>query len=151
MLTPNEKNIATYIHLSCLSQYFIPFGNFIIPLLIWNSKKENSEFIDNNGKQAINFQLSILVYSIILALITIPILFFNILNNIPPNILFNEKEFLLRHLEIENFSGILLFAIIVILVLIGLKFAEFFLIIYASLKASNGYIYKYPLTISFLK
>lgn len=151
MITTNEKNIATYTHLSCLSQYFIPFGNYIFPLLIWNSKKENSEFIDFNGKQALNFQLSILVYSIIIALIAIPIILINILNNIPPNTLFYDKEFLLRHLEVENFSGILLFAIIAILVLIGLKFAEFFLIIYASLKASNGDKYNYPLTITFIK
>lgn len=151
MITTSEKNVATFTHLSCLSQYFIPFGNYIFPLLIWNSKKENSEFIDFNGKQALNFQLSILVYSIIIALIAIPIILINILNNIPPNTLFYDKEFLLRHLEIENFSGILLFAIIAILVLISLKFAEFFLIIYASLKASNGDKYNYPLTITFIK
>jgi uncharacterized Tic20 family protein len=151
MYTTNEKNIATYTHLSCLSQYFTPFGNFIIPLLIWNSKKEGSDFIDYNGKQVLNFQLSILVYSIIIALIAIPILLVTILNTIPPNTLFNDKYYFINHLEINSFSGVVLFATIAILVLIGLKFAEFLLIIYASLKTSNGNIYKYPLTISFLK
>ncbi len=37
-------------------------------------------------------------------------------------------------------------------VLFGLlKFVEFFLVIYASIKASNGELYKYPLTIPFIK
>jgi uncharacterized Tic20 family protein len=38
MKTTTEK-IATFTHLSALTQYFIPFGNFIFPILFWTSKK----------------------------------------------------------------------------------------------------------------
>jgi uncharacterized Tic20 family protein len=56
-----------------------------------------------------------------------------------------------NHLTIENISGIAIVAIIAFVIFIGLKVAEFFLIIYASLKAANGEKFKYPLTIPFLK
>ena len=45
-MTTSEKNVATITHLSTLTQYFIPFGNYIFPILIWSSKKNESEFVD---------------------------------------------------------------------------------------------------------
>lgn len=151
MNTTSENNLATFTHLSSLSQYFIPFGNYIFPLLIWNSKKEDSEFIDFNGKQVLNFQLSILVYTLIIAMIATPIIIIKVFNTIPLETISYNKEFIFNHLNLEKFSGTLLFAIIAILILIGLKVADFFLIIYASLKTSNGEKYQYPLTIPFIK
>jgi uncharacterized protein len=150
-MNSNEKNTATFIHLSSLTQYFIPFGNFIIPLLLWNSKKNDSEFVDCNGKQVLNFQLSILVYTLVIAIISIPIIIINVLKIIPLESFNTNEEFLCEQLKIVDFSGTLLFAIMAIILLIGLKITEFFLIIYASLKASNGDKFNYPLTIPFLK
>ena len=151
MSTTNEKNTATLLHLSTLSQYIIPFGNYIFPILIWSTNKDKSEFIDYHGKQAINFQLSILLYSLVLAIIAIPIFIVTVFSNIPLNTIINDEEFMVNHFSIENLTGIVIVALIAILVFIGLKVAEFFLIIYASVKASNGEQYKYPLTIPFIK
>ena len=55
MTTTNNKNIATVLHLSALTQYIIPFGNYIFPIVIWSSKKDESEFVDFSGKQVLNF------------------------------------------------------------------------------------------------
>jgi uncharacterized Tic20 family protein len=65
--------------------------------------------------------------------------------------LVNDHDFMRNHLSVENITGIVIVAIIAILLLIGMKVAEFFLIIYASVKTSNGEKYEYPLTIPFLK
>lgn len=151
MNTTNENNLASFTHLSSLSQYFIPFGNFIFPLLIWNSKKEDSEFIDHNGKQILNFQLSILVYTLIIAMIATPIIIIKVINEIPLKSIYDNEEFIFNTLILEHFSGIIIFALLTIFTLIGLKIAEFILIIYASLKTSNGEKYQYPLTIPFIK
>ncbi|MFM9826874.1 DUF4870 domain-containing protein [Flavobacterium sp.] len=151
MNTTSENNLATFTHLSSLSQYFIPFGNIIFPLLIWNSKKEDSEFIDHNGKQVLNFQLSILFYTLIIAMIATPIIIIKVINEIPLKSIYDNEEFIFNTLIIEHFSGIIIFALLTIFTLIGLKIAEFILIIYASLKTSNGEKYQYPLTISFIK
>ena len=42
--------------------------------------KDKSEFIDKHGKQAINFQLSILLYTLFIGAITIPLFLFGVLN-----------------------------------------------------------------------
>ncbi|MBF2708630.1 DUF4870 domain-containing protein [Flavobacterium soyangense] len=151
METTNEKNLATFTHLSTLSQYCIPFGNYIFPILIWSTNKDKSEFVDYHGKQVLNFQLSILLYSLVLAMIAIPIFIITIFSNIPLNAIMNDHEFVANHLSVENITGIVIVAIIAIFIFVGLKVAEFFLIIYASVKASNGEKYKYPLTIPFIK
>jgi uncharacterized Tic20 family protein len=151
METTNEKNLATFTHLSTLSQYCIPFGNYIFPILIWSTNKDKSEFVDYHGKQALNFQLSILLYSLVLAMIAIPIFIITVFSNIPLNAIMNDHDFVVNHFSIENITGIVIVALIAIFIFVGLKVAEFFLIIYASVKASNGEKYKYPLTIPFIK
>ena len=151
METTNQKNLATFTHLSTLSQYCIPFGNYIFPILIWSTNKDKSEFIDHQGKQVINFQLSILLYSLVLAIIAIPIFIVTIFSNIPLNTIINDEGFMVNHFSIENLTGIVIVGLIAILLFVGLKVAEFVLIIFASLKASNGEQYKYPLTIPFIK
>jgi uncharacterized Tic20 family protein len=151
METTNNKNLATFIHLSTFSQYCIPFGNYIFPILIWSTNKDKSEFIDFNGKQVLNFQLSIFLYTLVLALIAIPIFIATVFSSIPLNAVINEHHFMENHLNIQNISGIVIVAIIAVFMFISLKVAEFFLTIYASLKTSNGEHYKYPLTIPFIK
>ena len=151
METTNNKNLATFTHLSALSQYCIPFGNYIFPILIWSSNKDKSEFINFNGKQILNFQLSVFLYSLILAMIAIPILITSIFSTISSDIDFNEKMLTRNHFSIENFTGIAIVAIVAILLFVSLKVAEFILVIYASVKTSNGEKFEYPLTISFIK
>ena len=151
METANNKNLATFTHLSALSQYCIPFGNYIFPILIWSSNKAKSEFIDFNGKQILNFQLSMFLYSLVLAMIAIPILLLTIFSTIPSEAIFNENVDIENHFSTENITGIVIVAIVAILLFVVLKVAEFFLIIYASVKASNGEKYEYPLTIPFIK
>jgi uncharacterized protein len=151
METTHEKNQAVFTHLSTLSQYFIPFGNYIFPILIWSSKKDTSEFVNHHGKQALNFQLSMFLYTLILGLIAVPIILTTIFNSISLNDIINDSDFIIHNLSSRNISGIIIVAILAVFLFISLKIAEFFLIIYASLKTSNGEKYKYPLTIPFIK
>jgi len=58
----------------------IPFGNILAPLIVWMIKKDQSSFVNDQGKEAINFQISLTIYAIIAAilifiLIGIPLLF----------------------------------------------------------------------------
>lgn len=147
----SEKNTAAFTHLSTLSQYIIPFGNYIFPLIIWTNYKDKSEFADHHGKHALNFQLSILLYSLILALIAIPIFVTVFLQNLPLEAVFNDDDFVIRNFNIQANIGILSVGITAVILFGLLKFVEFFLVIYASIKASNGELYKYPITIPFIK
>lgn len=48
-------------HLSALSGYVIPFGNVIGPLIIWMLKKDELPFVDDQGKESLNFQINVLL------------------------------------------------------------------------------------------
>jgi uncharacterized Tic20 family protein len=151
METSTEKKIATFTHLSTFSQYIIPFGNYIFPIILWTSKKDESEFVDHNGKQVLNFQLSILIYSLVLAMIAIPVFLFTVLRNISFNDLMHNEEIIFEHFDYGNSIGLLTVGALALFGFACIKVAEFFLIIYASVKASNGEEYNYPLTIPFIK
>jgi uncharacterized Tic20 family protein len=151
METNSERNTATFTHLSSLSQYIIPFGNYIFPIVIWTSKKDKSEFVDYHGKQVLNFQLSLLLYSLVLAAIAIPAFLFVIFQNIAFDTIINGNNYNFDNLHLGNHIGLMTIVLIAVFLFVVLKVAEFFLIIYASIKASNGKKYKYPLAISFLK
>ena len=151
MENTTEKNTATFTHLSTLSQYFIPFGNYIFPILIWTSQKDKSEFVNHHGKQTLNFQLSLLLYTLILALIAIPIFITVFLQNLPMEAVFNDEDFIIRNFNFEGNIGLLSIGATAVLLFGVLKVVEFFLVIYASIKTSNGELYKYPLTIPFIK
>ncbi|WP_029272241.1 DUF4870 domain-containing protein [Flavobacterium sp. KJJ] len=151
METTSEKNTATFTHLSTLTQYIIPFGNYIFPILIWTSYKDKSEFVNHHGKQTLNFQLSLLLYTLVLALIAIPIFLTVFLQNIPMEAIFNDENFVIRNFDFQGNIGLISIGLTAVLLFGLLKFVEFFLVIYASIKASNGELYKYPLTIPFIK
>lgn len=67
-------------HLSALSALIgIPFGNIVGPLIIWLIKKNEFSFVDDQGKESLNFQITMSIFAVvaavlILLLIGIPIL-----------------------------------------------------------------------------
>lgn len=63
-LSDNQiRNIAMWCHLSALAGLLVPMGNLIGPLVVWLTQRDKSAFIDDQGKEAINFQLSVMVYA----------------------------------------------------------------------------------------
>ncbi|AWG21592.1 hypothetical protein FFWV33_08630 [Flavobacterium faecale] len=151
MQPQNENNIAAVTHLSALGQYIFPFGNFILPLLLWNFKKDQSEFIDKNGKQVLNFQFSIFLYTILILIIAVPILLFTILSTTTFDAAIENHEWIFRNLDIGNHIYMLTIVILAAILLATLKIVEFVYIIYGTLKASNGEYIKYPMSIRFIR
>ena len=148
MQDQHHKNIATFIHLSTFTRFFIPFGNFIGPIVLWSANKGKSEFINENGKQIINFQISIFLYAVIIGTISVPFFIFNLFGGID---LINFNGFHDFHINIGKPSP-LLFISGGLGILAFLAFLiELALIVKASLSARDGEIYNYPLTINFLK
>jgi uncharacterized Tic20 family protein len=71
---------AMFCHLSALSLFLgIPLGHIIAPLIIWLVKKDEFAFVDEQGKESLNFQISMTIYAAVagllcFALIGIPLL-----------------------------------------------------------------------------
>jgi uncharacterized Tic20 family protein len=59
---------AMFCHLAGLAA-FVPvvpvLGGIIGPLIIWQIKKDDFPFVDEQGKEAVNFQISMLLYGVI--------------------------------------------------------------------------------------
>ena len=58
---------AMFCHLAGLAGFVIPvvLSGIIAPLIVWQVKKDEHPFIDEHGKEALNFQLSIAMYAMI--------------------------------------------------------------------------------------
>jgi len=52
---------AMFCHLSALLGIWIPFGTLIGPLILWQMKRESDPFIDAQGKEALNFQITVAI------------------------------------------------------------------------------------------
>lgn len=56
---PEARKWALLAHLSGFLGCIIPFGSLVGPLLVWQLKKDQSPFIDDQGKEALNFQITV--------------------------------------------------------------------------------------------
>lgn len=151
METTKQTQTAAFINLSTLTQYFIPLGNFIFPIIIWGANKDKSEYVEKQAKQTLNFQLSLFMYSCILALIAVPIFLVTFFNHAHFNAHLEDGDFTFTDFDFSDLNGWLTLGILAVLVFAMLKVTEFFLIIYASVKTANGDDFEYPFTINFLK
>ena len=67
-----EKNWVMLSHLSALAVFLgMPFGNIIGPLVVWLLKRDEYESVDRQGKESLNFQISVTVYFIVSAILSI--------------------------------------------------------------------------------
>ena len=100
-------------HASALLGVFFYFpGHLLGPLIVWLAKRGDSPEIDAHGKESLNFQISMLIYDAV--------------------------------------AAILCLVVIGIPILIALWILNTVLVIIASVKTSEGQLYRYPLTIRFL-
>lgn len=94
-----ERMLAMFCHIGALAGFIIPFGNIIAPLVIWSMKKADSPLIDDQGKESLNFQITmtiaaIVAWILIVVVIGVPLLIalgiFNIVMIIIAGIKANE-------------------------------------------------------------
>jgi len=109
--TNTERNWAVFCHLGGFGVYLLPFafGHILVPLVIWLMKRNDSPFIDENGREALNFQISVTLYGIV--------------------------------------AGVLAFVLVGFVLLAALAAFQFVFMVIASVRASQGEVYRYPLTI----
>ena len=111
--TQDERNLGMLCHLLSLVGLVLPLGNILGPLLVWLLKKDDSPFVDAQGKEALNFNITMAIAGLVSAALTVIIIGF------------------------------------ALMVVVGLFWL--ILTIVASVKASSGEHYRYPLTIRFLQ
>jgi uncharacterized Tic20 family protein len=65
-----DRQLLLFTHLSQLLTYVTGFGGFVVPLVIWLTQKDKIEQMDVQGKQILNFQLTMLLA----ALVSVPLM-----------------------------------------------------------------------------
>ena len=64
----NVRTWAAFIHASALLGVFLHFpGHLLPPLIIWLIKRDDAPELDAHGKEAVNFQISMLIYNAVAA------------------------------------------------------------------------------------
>jgi uncharacterized Tic20 family protein len=77
--TNEDKQMAMFCHLGGLM-------GIIIPLILWLTQKEKSSFIDEHGKEAVNFGITMLIAHMVIGVVTCG---FGILITAPIGIVFH--------------------------------------------------------------
>ncbi|HSW44611.1 MAG TPA: DUF4870 domain-containing protein [Phycisphaerae bacterium] len=104
---------AMFLHLSLLAGFLVPFAGLLVPIVIWQLKKEELPGIDAHGKIAVNWIISAILYAVVCIL--------------------------------------LVFVIVGIPLLIALGTVGIIFPIVGGINANNGKVWRYPLSITFLK
>ncbi|MEH2078725.1 MAG: DUF4870 domain-containing protein [Nostoc sp.] len=114
--------------------------NILPPLIIWRFKKSQYSWIDLQGKESLNFQMSLTFYTFIVLTISLILVLTSLSLAVISNGSINEIKNTL-----DNLLIILMSLIVFKLVL------QSFLVTSAALKAYNGEHYRYPFTIRVLR
>lgn len=113
----SSRDVRTWnvlCHATALAGFFVPWAGHILgPLIVWLAKRNDSPEIDENGKESLNFQISMLIYNVI--------------------------------------AGVLCLVLIGFILLAVLHILNLVLVIVASIQASEGKLYRYPVTIRLIK
>ena len=79
----SSRDVRTWnvlCHATALAGFFVPWAGHILgPLIVWLAKRSDSPEIDEYGKESLNFQISMLIYNMIAAVLCLVLIGFIIL------------------------------------------------------------------------
>ena len=75
----DARKWAMFCHFSAFLGMWFPFGSLIGPLILWQVKRESDPFIDDQGKEALNFQITVAIAAAICLLLMVLIIGFFLL------------------------------------------------------------------------
>ncbi|MEH2384839.1 MAG: DUF4870 domain-containing protein [Nostoc sp.] len=114
--------------------------NLLAPLMIWRFKKAQYPWIDFQGKESVNFQITWTLYTLIVMIISS----FVVLTTFSLTATINSS---VNQLKIILDTLLIVFMSLILLILIG----QSFVVTFAAIKAYKGQHYRYPLTIRVLR
>lgn len=143
---------AMWCHLSALIAWILLFFlvflgiplylplNLVVPMTIWRLQKTKSPWIDFQGKESLNFQISLTFYTLVVIVISLLLMLGSLGIAMTTNDSVNPVK--------TVFDSLL----IVWMMLIGVMLIiQSYLVTAAGLKAYRGKHYRYPLTMRFLR
>ena len=68
--TPEQKQTGMFLHLSQLLNCIIPLAGIVVPIVIWQVKKDEMPALDAHGKMIANWMISALIYGVVSFVLT---------------------------------------------------------------------------------
>ncbi|HEY9598922.1 MAG TPA: DUF4870 domain-containing protein [Cyanophyceae cyanobacterium] len=119
----------------------IPFLNILGPLFVWLAKKNQYPLIDDHGKESLNFQISMTLYSI--GAVVVFLLLLGVTCGISVTSSSSANDL------IWAIAGVLGIVCSFFALIVGIL--QLVLVIFAAVKAKKGEFYHYPYTMRFLR
>jgi len=119
LVTPENPEAKT---MGMLAHLLVIFTGFIGPLVIWLVKKDQSPFVNQQGKEALNWGITISLASVACAILTVMFLFVS--------------------LSMGSLIGKLQYAVWIVNIVFG---------ILSTMEVNKGNPYRYPVCIRFIK
>jgi len=126
----DERGWAMSCHIAVLAAAILPFGHILGPLVVWLVKKDQYPLVNDQGKESVNFQITMTIFAVILLIVFVVSLLSFIAGDY-------EAEF--------PVSLLLSIAAMLLLGIINLV-----LIVIAAVRSYRGEKYRYPLSIRFI-
>ena len=57
----DQRTMGMLCHLLAFCGFVFPFGGIIAPLVLWLVKKDEMPFVNDQGKEALNFQITVAI------------------------------------------------------------------------------------------
>ena len=111
--TPEQRQMGMWLHLSQLANVILFPVGIIVPIVLWQTKKDKIPGLDAHGKMVVNWMISSVIYAVV--------------------------------------SVVLMFVLIGFLTILAVGIMGIVFPIIGGMKANNGELWEYPLTIKFLK
>ena len=61
-VSSEDRAWAVAVHLSAFAGHVFPFAHIIVPLVIWLLRRETSAFVNDQGKESVNAQITFTIY-----------------------------------------------------------------------------------------
>lgn len=118
-----QRMWAMWCHLAAFATFIIPLGSVLGPLLVWLTKRQDYPLVDEEGKRALNFQITMAICFVVL--------------------------FIVVFAGVVSGTGLVVAIAAAFGFILGI--AWLVLVIFAAMRTNEGKRFHYPLSIRFLK
>ncbi len=77
--SPEARQWAMFCHFAAFAGLLIPFGNLLGPLVVWQLKRDFDPFVDDQGKEALNFHITVSIAALVCMLLALVVIGFLLL------------------------------------------------------------------------
>ena len=122
---------AVLAHLAALAAVTsIPLAHILGPLVVWLIKRQEHPFVDDQGKEALNFQISLTIYALVGAAVLVPLAILGAVVPGAPGIVL---------IPIAVLAGVALITFALVMIIVG------------AMRANEGVAFRYPLTLRLIR